>query len=568
MEQRKKLGEILLEKGLITEEQLKEALLEQQKTGISLGQILIDRGLITPNVLGETLSKQLNIEYKNVSEIYISPDSINLIPENIIKDKKVFPIKKENETLEVAILPPINPVILDDIKELTGLKIKPIIVTDNEFQRLLNQYFNIKTMASKTLQGLKIEEKEVDKITVETPIVKFVNTILNDAINQNASDVHFDPNIVGTRVRYRIDGMLQDIMNIQSGIDDQVISRIKIMGGMDIAEKRRAQDGRFSMKINGKEFDFRVSSVGTRFGEKLEIRILNKTKVLIELSRLGMNEKQQIAFEKIIRNPYGMVLATGPTGSGKTTTLYATLNKLNSPERSIFTIEDPVEYNLPGVIQTQINPKAGITFSSGLRNILRLDPDIIMVGEIRDLDTAKVSIEAALTGHLVLSTLHTNDAPSAIVRLIDIGIEPYLISSVLVGVVAQRLLRTVCPSCKVEYKPTKDELALVFKEKRQEDKIKFKRGKGCADCNYTGYKGRIGVFEVLPITKNLKNLIISKESSDFIANEARKEGMMTLLEAGFEKVMQGVTTVEEVLRVIRIEEWDLNILEKIRKELQ
>ena len=554
MEQRKKLGEILLEKGLITEEQLKEVLLEQQKTGISLGQILIDRGLITPNILGEILSKQLNIEYKKVSEIYISPDSINLIPENIIKDKKVFPIKKENDTLEVAILPPINPVILDDIKELTGLKIKPIIVTDNEFQRLLNQYFNIKTMASKTLQGLRREEKEVDTITVETPIVKFVNTIINDAINQNASDIHFDPNIIGTRVRYRIDGMLQDIMNIQSGIDDQVISRIKIMGGMDIAEKRRPQDGRFSMKINEKEFDFRVSSVGTRFGEKLEIRILNKTKVLIELSRLGMNEKQQIIFEKIIRNPYGMVLVTGPTGSGKTTTLYATLNKLNSPERSIFTIEDPVEYNLPGVIQMQINPKAGITFSSGLRNILRLDPDIIMVGEIRDLDTAKVSIEAALTGHLLLSTLHTNDAPSTLVRLIDIGIEPYLISSVLVGVVAQRLVRTICPSCKVEYKPTKEELNLVFGEKRPDADIKFKRGKGCGDCNYTGYKGRIGVFEVLPITKNLKNLIISKESNDFIANEARKEGMMTLLEAGFEKVIQGITTVEEVLRVIRIEE--------------
>ncbi|MGQ9845546.1 MAG: GspE/PulE family protein [Caldisericia bacterium] len=554
MEQRKKLGEILLEKGLITEEQLKEVLLEQQKTGISLGQILIDRGLITPNILGEILSKQLGIEYKKVSEIYISPDSINLIPENIIKDKKVFPIKKENDTLEVAILPPINPVILDDIKELTGLKIKPIIVTDNEFQRLLNQYFNIKTMASKTLQGLRREEKEVDTITVETPIVKFVNTIINDAINQNASDIHFDPNIFGTRVRYRIDGMLQDIMNIQSGIDDQVMSRIKIMAGMDIAEKRRPQDGRFSMKINDKEFDFRVSSIGTRFGEKLEIRILNKTKVLIELSRLGMNEKQQIIFEKIIRNPYGMVLVTGPTGSGKTTTLYATLNKLNSPERSIFTIEDPVEYNLPGVIQMQINPKAGITFSSGLRNILRLDPDIIMVGEIRDLDTAKVSIEAALTGHLVLSTLHTNDAPSTLVRLIDIGIEPYLISSVLVGVVAQRLLRTICPSCKVDYKPTKEELNLVFGEKVLDREIKFKRGKGCGDCNYTGYRGRIGVFEVLPITKNLKNLIISKESNDSIANEARKEGMMTLLEAGFEKVIQGITTVEEVLRVIRVEE--------------
>lgn len=568
MEQRKKLGEILLEKGLITEEQLKEVLLEQQKTGISLGQILIDRGLITPNILGEILSSQLGIEYKKVSEIYISPDSINLIPENIIKDKKVFPIKKENDTLEVAILPPINPVILDDIKELTGLRIKPIIVTDNEFQRLLNQYFNIKTMASKTLQGLRREEREVDTITVETPIVKFVNTIINDAINQNASDIHFDPNIVGTRVRYRIDGMLQDIMNIQSGIGDQVISRIKIMGGMDIAEKRRPQDGRFSMKINEKEFDFRVSSVGTRFGEKVEIRILNKTKVLIELSRLGMNEKQQMIFEKIIRNPYGMVLATGPTGSGKTTTLYATLNKLNSPERSIFTIEDPVEYNLPGVIQMQINPKAGITFSSGLRNILRLDPDVIMVGEIRDLDTAKVSVEAALTGHLLLSTLHTNDAPSTLVRLVDIGIEPYLISSVLVGVVAQRLLRTICPSCKVEYKPTKEELNLVFGEKNLDKEIKFKRGKGCGDCNYTGYKGRIGVFEVLPITKNLKNLIISKESSDFISNEAIKEGMMTLLEAGFEKVIQGIITVEEVLRVIRIEEWDLSILEKIRKESQ
>lgn len=553
MEKRKKLGEILLEKGIITEEQLKEALLEQQKTGVSLGQILIDRGLISPGVLGEILSEQSGIDYKKVSEIYISPDSINLIPESVIKEKKVFPIKKEGDTLEVAILPPVNPLVLDDVKAITGLKIKPIIVTDTEFQRLLNQYFNIKTMANKTLGGIKREERENELVLVETPIVKFVNTVITDAINQNSSDIHFDPYTEYTRVRYRIDGMLQDVMNIPSGIDDQVISRIKILAGMDIAEKRRPQDGRFSMKVNEKEYDFRVSSIGTRFGEKLDIRILNKAKVLIELSRLGMNEKQQKVFEKIVKNPYGMVLVTGPTGSGKTTTLYSTLNKLNTPEKSIFTIEDPVEYDLPGVIQMQINPKAGITFSTGLRSILRLDPDIIMVGEIRDIDTAKIAVEAALTGHLVFSTLHTNDAPSTLVRLLDIGIEPYLISSVMIGVVAQRLVRTICPSCKIDYVPPKDELSLVFGKIPQEE-VRFKRGKGCGECNYTGYRGRTGIFEVLPVTKRLKDLIKARESTDVIRFEAEKEGMITLIQAGFEKVKNGITTLEEVLRVIRTEE--------------
>lgn len=552
MPSKKLLGEILIEKGLITQEQLEKALEEQKKTGYPLGQILIDSGLITPDVLGEILSEQYGIEYKQVLEIYISPDSINLIPESIIREKKVFPIKKVDDTLEVAILPPINPIVLDDIREITGLKIKPVIITDSEFQRLLNQYFNIKTFASKTFQEIKKEEKELSEVIIETPIVKFVNNVISDAIRQNASDIHFDPQQGFTRVRYRVDGMLFDVMNIPYGVVDQVISRLKILGGMDIAEKRRAQDGRFSTIIDDKEYDFRVSSIGTRYGEKIEVRILNKAKVLIELNRLGMNSEQQKIYEKIIKNPYGMVLVTGPTGSGKTTTLYATLNKLNSPEKSIFTIEDPIEYNLPGVIQMQINPKAGINFSSGLRSILRLDPDIIMVGEIRDLETASVAIEAALTGHLVLSTLHTNDAPSTLVRLIDIGIEPYLISSVIVGVVAQRLVRTICPSCKIEYTPTKEELKLVFGEISNKE-VKFKRGKGCPNCNYTGFKGRIGVFEVMPISKNLRNLIMAKESADFIKAEAEKEGMVSLIKAGFEKVIDGITTVDEVLRVIRIE---------------
>lgn len=555
METKKKLGDILLEKGIITKEQLEDALKEQEKTKIPLGQILIDRGLISPGVLGEILALQSGYEYKPVTEIFISPDAINLIPEGVIKDKKVFPIKKEDDTLFVAIVPPLNPIVIDDLKAMTGLKIKPYVVTDTEFQRLLNQYFNIKSFASKTLQGLRREERENELITVETPIVKFVNTVISDAIDQNASDIHFDPYPEFTRVRYRIDGMLQDTMNIPAGVDDQVISRIKVMAGMDIAEKRRPQDGRFSLKIKEKDYDFRVSSIGTRFGEKLEIRILNKARVLIELGRLGLNLKQQKLYEKIIKNPYGMVLVTGPTGSGKTTTLYATLNKLNTPEKSIFTIEDPIEYDLPGVIQMQVNPKAGLTFSTGLRSILRLDPDIIMVGEIRDIDTAKIAVEAALTGHLVLSTLHTNDAPSTLIRLVDIGIEPYLISSVMIGVVAQRLVRTICPSCKIDYKPTKEELEIIF-GKVPEREIKLKRGKGCPECNYTGYRGRTGVFEVLPITRNIRELIKGRESSDTIRFEAEKEGMVPLINAGFEKVLNGITTLEEVLRVIRIEEWE------------
>ena len=463
MAERKPLGELLLSKGIIREEDLKKALEEQKKTGVPLGQILIDMGLVSPDVIGKVLGEQYGVSYKKISDILISPDVVNLIPESIVKEKKIFPVRREGDTLEVAVLPPVNPLVIDEIRDITGLKIKPFVVTDMEFQRLLNQYFNIKTMASKTLGDVKVEE-ERERIVPETPIVKFVNSLIEDAINQNASDIHFDPEKEYTRVRYRIDGMLVDVMTVPKGVDDSIISRVKVLSGMDIAEKRRAQDGRFSMKIHGKEYDFRVSSIGTRFGEKLEMRILNKAQVLIELERLGMLPSQQKIFEKIVSKPYGMVLVTGPTGSGKTTTLYSTLNKLNTPEKSIVTIEDPIEYELKGIVQIQVNPKAGITFSTGLRSLLRLDPDIIMVGEIRDLETAKIAFEAALTGHLVLSTIHTNDAPSTLVRLIDLGIEPYLVSSVVIGVVAQRLVRTICPVCKIDHKPSREEMEILFGE--------------------------------------------------------------------------------------------------------
>ena len=551
MAERKPLGELLLSKGIIREEDLKKALEEQKKTGVPLGQILIDMGLVSPDVIGKVLGEQYGVSYKKISDILISPDVVNLIPESIVKEKKIFPVRREGDTLEVAILPPVNPLVIDEIRDITGLKIKPFVVTDMEFQRLLNQYFNIKTMASKTLGDVKVEE-ERERIVPETPIVKFVNSLIEDAINQNASDIHFDPEKEYTRVRYRIDGMLVDVMTVPKGVDDSIISRVKVLSGMDIAEKRRAQDGRFSMKIHGKEYDFRVSSIGTRFGEKLEMRILNKAQVLIELERLGMLPSQQKIFEKIVSKPYGMVLVTGPTGSGKTTTLYSTLNKLNTPEKSIVTIEDPIEYELKGIVQIQVNPKAGITFSTGLRSLLRLDPDIIMVGEIRDLETAKIAFEAALTGHLVLSTIHTNDAPSTLVRLIDLGIEPYLVSSVVIGVVAQRLVRTICPVCKIDYKPSREEMEILFGEVKED--VLLKKGKGCSSCNFTGYKGRTGVFEILPITRRIREIIKGGESSEIIRMEAEREGMISLIEAGFEKVKMGITTLEEVLRVIRLEE--------------
>lgn len=551
---KKPLGQLLLETGYITDNDLKRALSEQKNTGAPLGQILVEMGILSPQVLGQLLADQEGITYRKVLGIPLSLEVIQLLPEETIKDKKIFPLIITDGILEVAVLPPINPLVLDNVREITGYKIRTYLVTDIEFQQLLNQYFNIKTTSAKTLKGTDIfVEEEVAPVATDTPVVKFTDSLITDAISNNASDIHLDPTPEGIRIRYRVDGMLSDVMNITSGIEEAVISRFKVLGGMDIAEKRRSQDGRFSYEINGKTYDFRIASTDSKHGEKISIRILRKAQIMIELSRLGMPENTLKEYEKLITRPYGVILAVGPTGSGKTTTLYSTLNKIKNPTKSFFTIEDPVEYELPGIVQTQVNLKAGITFAGGVRSVLRLDPDIIMVGEVRDADTAKAVVESALTGHLVFSTLHSNDAPSTIIRLLEIGVEPFLVASSVIGIVAQRLIRTICPSCKEEYLASSEEVKLLYKTTLL-DAVRLWKGTGCSACNFTGYRGRTGVYEILTINKSLRDAIIRKDSASVLRQIALDSGMTSMLENGFGKVKSGQTTIEEILRVVGLEE--------------
>lgn len=557
MQKEMRVGDLLLQKGLITKEQLEQALEEQKKTHEKIGQILIQHGIISPATLSEILSSQSNIPSINIEEFSIDPNVVSLLPEQFIRDNFIIPLRKTDDTLEVACVPPINPEVLENAKLITGLKIRPYLITENEFEQTLNKIYNLKTRAEKVISALGRTERKENVIpiipetaTEDRSVVGLVNSILSDAISQNASDVHLDPSQFNTKVRYRIDGIMYNSISIPKEIADSVISRIKVSAGMDIAERRRPQDGHFSAQYRNEFYDFRVSSIGTSYGEKLTIRILSKQKMLMPMERLGMLPEQFEVFKQLIKMPYGIILVTGPTGSGKTTTLYSALSTLNTGTETIITLEDPVEYNIPGIVQIQINEEAGITFASGLRSILRLDPNIIMVGEIRDLATAKTAAEASLTGHLVLASIHTNDTASTPVRLLNLGLEPYLIASSLIGVVAQRLVRVICPNCKESYTPTEKEAEILKTGLNLEKVDKLYRGKGCALCNFTGFKGRTGIFEILRIDRTLRSLIQQSASYDEIKEYSVRNGMITMRNAGLRKALSGVTTLSEVERVI------------------
>jgi len=549
-----KLGEILVKLGKITEEQLQSALEEQKKTGEKLGQILINRGLITPQELSRIFEEQTNIPSVSLEDIPDDPTLSTILPESFVRINRVLPIKRYNDTLEVAIVPPINPEVLENVKLLTGLKVKPNIISDAEFERAVNKIYSIESKVGKTVSANKPSEQTTVRVISETPTgiepatVTLANSIISDAINQNASDIHFDPQQFYTKVRYRIDGVMYDVLTLPKDIADSIISLIKVNSNMDIAERRRPQDGHFSAKHGNDFYDFRVSSMGTSFGEKLNLRILSKQKLLMPLERLGMLPEQFDIFLRLIRRPYGIILVTGPTGSGKTTTLYSAISTLNTGEKEIITLEDPVEYNIEGIVQTQINEEAGITFASGLRSILRLDPDIIMVGEIRDLETAKIAVEASLTGHLVFASIHTNDAASTPIRLLNLGVEPYLLASSLVGIIAQRLVRVICPNCKKKYTASEVEKEVFVHELGHEVKELY-IGSGCSICNNSGYKGRTGIFEVLEVNETIRGLIEKSAPYDRIKEESIKSGMITMKKAGLIKVEAGITTLKEVERV-------------------
>lgn len=552
---KKKLGEMLLEKGVINEEQLKEALRVQRERGGLLGDILISLGYIKDEDLAKFLSEQLGLELIDPFLYDIETEALKMVPEQVARKYNLIPLKVEGNILHVAMADPFNLYALEELKSLTGCMVKTYISPKSSILRAIEHFYGLNQSMEEVLSVSEeelgyeaAEEETVDLLqekAQEAPVIKAVNLLISQAIKQRASDIHIEPMENEVRVRYRIDGVLYKVQSLPKKLQLGIISRIKVLAHLNIAEKRLPQDGRVLMKMGEKEVDLRISTFPTIYGENVVIRILEKESLFKGVEELGFSPEMLEEFKKLIRRPYGMILVTGPTGSGKTTTLYSALSFINSIEKNIITIEDPVEYEIKGIRQTQVNPKVGLTFANALRNILRQDPDIIMVGEIRDLNTAKIAVEAALTGHLVFSTLHTNDAPSTIARLVDMGVEPYLVASCLLGAVAQRLVRVICPYCKEEYKPPKDVLEIL----NLPEEGKYFRGKGCKFCRNTGYLGRTGIFELMIMTDRLREISLRRLPVSELRRECIKEGMVTLREAGLQKVKEGITTIEEVLRV-------------------
>jgi len=559
----KRIGDILIEQGSITHQQLKEAL-EMQKNGNKkrLGEIFVETGAITREELYEVLQYVYETEYVDLSNYVIDPEVISLIPEKTAIRLKLIPISKSDDELIVAMVNPLDVYAIDFIRDHTKIKkVKSLLASEEGILNAITNYYElgeyddiIEKLGTEVI--FKEDEDEEDSrkleaISKEAPIIQLVNMLIVQGVKDRASDIHIEPNEKGLLVRFRIDGMLHDVRALPNTIKSAVISRIKILSKMDIAERRLPQDGRFQVQFGTREVDLRVSSIPVVFGEKVVLRLLDKSKGLIKLEHLGFIPEQLKEFKSIISQSYGIILLTGPTGSGKSTTLYAALNQVNSTEKNIITVEDPVEYKVNRINQIQVKAKINLTFANTLRSILRQDPDIIMIGEIRDAETAQIAVQAALTGHLVLSTLHTNDAASAITRLIDMDVETFLISSSVIGVIAQRLVRVICENCKEEYEPGKDVITgLHLKANSNGDgKVKLYRGAGCSLCKNTGYYGRTSIYELIVLDEEIRSLIISKASSNIIKDAAIKKGMKTLKEIGLQKVLQGITTIEEVLRV-------------------
>lgn len=549
---RERIGDILLRANLVSQEQLEAALEGQKASGKQLGRILVDMGVISENQLAEVLAKQKNLLLVNLAEYDINLAAATSIQEQVARRHRVIPINYDDGKLVLAMANPLDVHAIDDVRVLTHRQVVPVVSTESDIVNAINRYLRgsveqaVRTVTAEAEEEAR--EEEVPEEELEAPVVKIVDSIVSEAVAREASDVHIEPQEKDFRVRYRIDGVLHEIMTMPKSIQAGIVSRFKIMSNMDIAEHRIPQDGRCSLVIDGKGVDFRLASLPSVYGENMTIRILDTARALFKLEELGFMPQTLEKYKKSYTKPYGTILVTGPTGSGKSTTLYATLNVLNSPEKKIITVEDPVEYRLPGIIQIQINPRAGLTFARGLRSIVRSDPDIIMVGEIRDLETAKIAIESALTGHLVLSTLHTNDAPSALTRLVEMGLESFLVTSAVDCVLAQRLARKLCAYCKEPYSPPGEVLAEAGIP--YEDGITLYRAKGCSRCFNTGYKGRIGVYEVMLMSENIEMLCIERRSSDEIKAAAIREGMKTLREDGLEKVKQGITSLEEMMRVV------------------
>ena len=558
---KKRIGEILIEMGLVTPLQLEEALDEQKSSHLRIGEILVAQGLLTGVELTEALARRLGVRYVDLGAMKIDTSAANLITEKDARRYAAIPVSYVNDhTLLVAMVDPANIFAIDDLRMLTGYDIEPAISTEEDIFGQMSKLRRLEDKVGENLDDqpatgeLSADEvRDIREQMDEAPIVKLVNSIMAQAADDGASDIHFEPQAKEMLVRFRNDGVLHEVMSIPRRMQPGVLSRIKIMADLNIAERRVPQDGRIGLMVGGKPIDMRVASLPTVYGEKIVLRLLDRSNVMLKLEDLGFSPKSLARYQKSFMKPYGAILVTGPTGSGKSTTLYATLNILNTPEKNIITVEDPVEYRLGGINQVQTNVKAGLTFAGGLRSILRCDPDIVMIGEIRDRETAMIAVESALTGHLVLSTLHTNDAPGALSRLTEMGVEPFLTASAVDCVLAQRLVRMLCDFCREEYRPTQEMLRRNdFPAQAVEDweNVKLYKAIGCARCNGTGYKGRLGIYEVMMVTEAIERLTVERKSADEISRVAQAEGMKSLREDGIEKVLQGRTTIEEIARVI------------------
>lgn len=556
----KQLGKHLVEDGSLSKEHLELALGMQKKTKQRLGEILVENGFVSEKALMKALSAQFNLECVDLAACTIEGSLLRIFLVDNLREWKVFPVKLEADRLTVAMTNPLDMRILQGLKYLSGYRIDPVLATSRQIFDAIAKYYTasqsfqeaiqeINTIKKEDLLTDKMSSKELEAAVNEAPVVRLVNSVITEAIKQKASDVHFEPLRDRLRVRFRIDGVLYEGFTVPKGLQPPVISRMKIISGMDIAERRRPQDGRIGIAVGGKEYDIRASTLPDLYGEKMVLRILDKKSILVTVDSLGLDAGERDLIESLIHKPYGIILLTGPTGSGKTTSLYSFLNQLNDATRNIVTVEDPVEYELEGITQTIVNVKAGYTFATGLRHILRQDPDIIMIGEIRDMETAEIAIQAALTGHLVFSTLHTNTSSGAMTRLLDMNIEPFLISSAIIGVIAQRLVRRLCQHCKKEQPIPAELLTKIRKYFPDYNEKTSAVPVGCKKCGNRGYAGRIAIFEILNITPQISELILKRADEPNIAKCAMSQGMLTLAASAFRKVTEKITSLEEAIRV-------------------
>ena len=553
------LGALLIEEGLLTEAQLDAALSEQARSGKPLGRLLIEQGTISEAELVRTLARQVGLEFVDLNDRPIDATVASLVSESLARRYQAIPVGWDDGKLVVAMADPSNVFAVDDIRALAGAEVHTVVATASQILETIERFYRVDGEVDEIMQAATEDADDdtdltnISEVVEDAPIVKFVNLLVNQAVADRASDIHVEPTETDLRIRFRIDGVLHEVMRSPRSIQAGVISRLKVMADINIAERRVPQDGRITMKVNGRAIDLRVATLPTVYGEKVVMRILDKTQAVLKLEDLGFLEEAHTRFEQSYTKPYGTILVTGPTGSGKSTTLYATLNLLNEPHRNIITVEDPVEYRLPGINQVQVHPKAGLTFAGALRSILRADPDIVLVGEIRDKETAVIGIEAALTGHLVLSTLHTNDAASTPMRLVEMGVEPFLVTSALDCVVAQRLARKLCEKCREPYQPAEAELAEAswpMDDLADGEWPTLYRAIGCAACGRTGYKGRFGVHEVMLLSEEIERLVIERRSTEDIQKVALMQGMVNLRADGLRKAAMGMTSLEEVFRVV------------------